>query len=81
MSDSVDVAVGNDLRNISAPVLKTIVASGTTYTPTANQTVILGADATITIGGQSINLLQGSPLIMLKSVTYTFGASTQLGIS
>ena len=44
----VNTIAGNDLKQLSAPVLRKIVASGTTYIPTDDITVILGADAIIT---------------------------------
>lgn len=78
---NVNTIRGNDLKQIDAPVLRSIVASGTTYVPTSHQTVILGANATVTIGGQSIDLLQGSTFIMVEGVSYGFAVSTQLGIS
>lgn len=78
---NVNTITGNDLKQIDAPVLRSIVASGTTYVPTSHQTVILGANATITVGGQSIELLQGSTFIMVEGVSYGFAVSTQLGIS
>lgn len=77
----VNTITGNDLKQLSAPVLRSVVASGTTYIPTDDITVILGANATITIGGQSIDLLQGSTFVMVEGLTYTFAVSTQLGIS
>ena len=78
---NVNTISGNDLKQIDAPVLRTVVASGTTYIPTAHQTVMLGANATITVGEQSIELLQGASFIMVAGVEYSFAASTQLGIS
>lgn len=78
---NVNTITGNDLKQIDAPVLRSVVASGTSYTPTSHQTVILGANATITVGGQSIELLQGSTFIMVEGITYSFAVSTQLGIS
>lgn len=77
----VNTITGNDLKQLSAPVLRKVVASGTTYIPDDDITVILGANATITVGGQSIELLQGSTFIMVEGVSYGFAVSTQLGIS
>ena len=77
----VNTITGNDLKQLSAPVLRSVVASGTTYIPDDDITVILGANATITVGGQSIELLQGSTFLMVEGVSYGFAVSTQLGIS
>lgn len=46
----VNTITGNDLKQLSAPVLRKVVASGTTYIPDDDITVILGANATVTIG-------------------------------
>jgi len=75
------IASDENNKGISAPVLKSVVASGSSYTPETDETVILGADATITLDGEAIDLLQGSTFILLGGITYAFTATTQLGIS
>jgi len=75
------IASDENNKGISAPVLRTVVASGESYAPETDVTVMLGADATITLDGEAIDLLQGSTFILLGGTTYAFTATTQLGIS
>lgn len=78
---NVNTINGNDLKQIDAPVLRSIVASGTTYVPTSHQTAVFGANCTITVGGNSIDILQGFSGILVEGVEYGFAVSTPLFIS
>ena len=68
-------------KPIPAPVFASAVDSTTSYTPTDDQTVILGADVTITLDGVAVPMLQGTAMILKGGVTYAFGLSTPLAIS
>jgi len=68
-------------KPIPAPVFASAVDSTTSYTPTDDQTVILGADAIISLDGVAVPMLQGTTMIFKGGVTYLFTQSTPLAVS
>ncbi|MEA1919156.1 MAG: hypothetical protein U9N52_04900 [Campylobacterota bacterium] len=78
---SIKLAKDQKYDGVQAPTLKSVVPSGSSLTPTSDMLVTLGADVTITIDGESIDLLQAFSFVMLKGVTYEFSTSVQLGAS
>ena len=75
------LATDQNYSTIPAPTLRKIILSGSSYTPEEDVIAILGADTTITIDGNSIELLKGFAFAMCKGVTYEFSASVALGLS
>ena len=76
-----NTSLNQNLESVSAPVLRNVVQSTTSYTPTGDVSVIIGDDVTITVNGVSIDILQNMSFILVKDVTYNFSASVALGIS
>ena len=74
--------VGGVYNNtVSAPVIRTIVNSGLSFTPTDDITVMLGGDVVMTKDGVGMPLLQGASFVLLEDETYVFSISTPLAIS
>ena len=73
----------NDQFNdpIPAPVFNTAVMSTTSYTPTDDQTVILGGNVTVTANGVGVPMLQGTCMILVGGITYGFSITTPLAVS
>lgn len=80
-SEKINLIKDTSFKGIQCPVLRNIVPSGISYTPTENMIVTLGATVDITTGGQTIQKLQESTFVLLKNVTYEFSDSVQLMVT
>jgi len=78
---SVQLANSKGYNEVQAPVLRKIIQSGDSFTPTADTLVMLGSDVTITIGDKSIDILKSMSLILKKGVQYDFSDDTALGVA
>jgi len=77
----IDLAKDTKYDGVQAPTLRSVVPSGLSLTPSKDMLVTLGADVTITIDGNSIELLQAFSLVLCKGITYSFSSSVALGSS
>jgi len=68
-------------EGVQAPTIRKIISSGTSITPTINTLVTLDSNVTLTIDGNSMDLLQAFTFVMLKGITYEFSDDISLGIS
>ena len=76
-----NTSLNQNLEGVSAPVLRKILPATTEYTPAEDVSVIIGSDITITVDGNSLDVLQNMSFILVKDVTYTFSDNVVLGIS
>jgi len=70
-----------NFEGVQAPTIRRIKKSGTDMTPNINMLVTLGDNVTLTIDGNSIELLKNFTLVMLKGVKYEFSDDIALGIA
>ena len=78
---SMNTSVNQNLDAVSAPVIRSIVQSGTVLVPETDISVILGSDVTITINGKSLSLFKNMTFILVKGVVYEFSDDITLGVS
>jgi len=81
MGKKIDLIKDSSYKGIQCPVLRSIVSSGTSFTPTKDMIVTLGANVSITVDGESIDKLQESTFILLAGVEYRFSDDIKLMIS
>jgi len=75
------MTLDQNYKAVQAPTIRTVISSGPELTPDNDMLVTLGADVTLTVDGNSVNLLQAFTFVLCSGVTYTFSESVALGVA